>query len=99
MRCNHNDLTCQEYVQRITYLSQSAALVISSKSCPAWASASSSEDVVRAKWKPPADAMTFTFEEATKPIQIAPSNFPYDGRKALPCTGVGDDLADRTAAA
>jgi hypothetical protein len=22
MRCNHNDLTCQEYVQRITYLSQ-----------------------------------------------------------------------------
>ena len=41
----------------------------------------------------------FTFEEATKPIQIAPSNFPYDGRKALPCTGVGDDLADRTAAA
>ena len=23
MRCNHNDLTCQEYVQRITYLSQS----------------------------------------------------------------------------
>src|ERR1700732_4886032 len=24
MRCNYNDLTCQEYVQRITYLSQSA---------------------------------------------------------------------------
>jgi len=24
MRCNHNDLTCQEYVQRITYLLQSA---------------------------------------------------------------------------
>jgi hypothetical protein len=25
--------------------------------------------------------------------------FPYDGRTALPCTGVADDLADRTAAA
>ena len=24
MRCNHNDLTCREYVRRITYLSQSA---------------------------------------------------------------------------
>ena len=24
MRCNYNDLTCQEYVQRITYLSRSA---------------------------------------------------------------------------
>ena len=24
MRCNHNDLTCQEYVQIITYLSQLA---------------------------------------------------------------------------
>jgi CubicO group peptidase (beta-lactamase class C family) len=24
MRCNHNDLTYQEYVERLTYLSQSA---------------------------------------------------------------------------
>ena len=42
MSCNHNDLNCQEYVQRITYLSQSARWVISSKSSPAWASATSS---------------------------------------------------------
>jgi hypothetical protein len=25
LRCNHNDLTCQKYIQRITYLSQRRA--------------------------------------------------------------------------